>query len=503
MIRLPDEIWCLIFSKYEYAIPDVKWTLLRDRINHDPINVLINLSRVCRQFYRVAQDLIYRIILSGVGDDEHERQVKLARSLALHPQLGLNVRAIAIDDTGLPTDARLASLLEDRIRSLNMPQTFWTLWDQRTQIASTSTTPRNRNNLPTFMLALMPSVKLVDITYTCPSQALFWILGGSLGQRGELANADFSELYYNGDGQTPPYGNLAESYANHLPNLQELRLRGADYNSAIEPSPPMADFRRVLLHPTLLTLRVQGFHWLSFGMETRLWASLPIRVQRLDLSEVIIDAPTIRHILTICKDLRSLFITLGNVQKAGVDANWEFNLTDIGNALRRQGRKLFEFGLLTDGFEAHRPCQGKLGSLERMPDLRHLYLTKDNLVGVHGSEDMLNLNETLPFTLETLCFYPESRQTPEADYPDVYQEVNDEVCGVLVSYTYPELREVTLLRCNTEEKIRGGEFGAGVEGWNLAEDVFIETGDNNKEIMHINTLLTRKPGYRPDIPDMD
>lgn len=500
MIRLPDELWYSIFSKYEYDIPDVKWTLLRDRVNHDPIKTLIILSFVCRQFYRVAQGLLYRIIVSGIKDDEHERQVKLARTLAVHPELGLSIRYLIIDDTELPRDVRLANLFEQRLGSLNMPQPFQRLWDQKTQIASTSTTPCNRNNLPTFILALTPFVRLVDITYTCPSQAMFWMLGGSLGKRRELAYTDSSELYHNGDGQTPPYGNVAESYANHLPNLQELRLRGAGYNSAIEPSPPIADFRRVLLHPNLRTMRVQGFHWLSFEKETRLWASLPIRIQRLDLSEVIIDAPTIKHVLTICKDLRSLYITLGNIRKSGFDLNWEFNLTDIGDSLRKLGRNLFEFGLHTDGFEEHRACTGRIGSLERMPGLKHLCVTKENLVGVHGYEGTLGLNEALPFTLETLCLYSEYYLPPEADYPDVFQEVNDEVCGILVGWDYPELREVTVLRFCSEEKIRGGEFGAAVEGWDLIENMYLDPGYNPNKMMHLNTYLTRKKDYRPERP---
>ncbi|KAJ4132799.1 hypothetical protein NW754_015612 [Fusarium falciforme] len=454
MIRLPDEIWHDIFSRFLCAIPNVKWTLLRDRMNRDPLKILIILSLVSRQFHRVAQGLLFRIIVSGVRDDEHERQAKLARTLATHPDFGLNVRAIAIDDIEWPRDAGFSNMLEERLDSLNMPQSFQTLWDKKIHSAYVNMTPRNRNNLTSFILALTPYVRLVDITYSCPSKALFWLLGGSLGKRKELAYADCSEFFGNEDEQTP-YGNVSETYANHLPDLQELRLRGVGYNSAIEPSPPITDFRRVLIHPNLRTLRAQGFHWLGFEKETRLWASFPIRLQCLDISEAIIDAPTIRHILAICKDLRSLYITLGNVRKAGFDIDWGFDLTSIGRSLRELGRNLVEFGLHTDGFEEHRHCYGRIGSLESMPRLKHLCITKENLVGVHGLEETLLLNEALPFTLETLCLYSEFYLSPDADYPDVFQEVNDEVCGVLVGGDYPDLREVTILRLSVEEKVRG------------------------------------------------
>lgn len=497
MIRLPDEIWHSIFSRYLCDIPNVQWTLLRDRLNRDPLKVLLILSLVSRQFHRVAQGLLFQVIVAGVRDDEHERQVKLARTLAAHPDVGLNTRAIAIDDIEWPTDAGLSNMLEGRIDSLNMPLSFQRLWDKKMRSTCINMTPRDRNNLTSFILALTPYVKLVDITYSCPSQALFWLLGGSLGKRKELAYTECSE-FCNEDAQTP-YGNVAETYANHLPNLQELRLRGVGYNSAIEPSPPITDFRRVLLHPNLKTLRAQGFHWLGFEKETRLWASFPIRLQRLDLSEAIIDAPTIRHILTICKDLRSLFITLGNVRKSGFDINWEFDLTSVGNSLRGPGRNLVEFGLHTDSFEEHRHCYGRIGSLENMPNLKHLCITKEHLVGVHGFEGTLQLNEALPFTLETVCFYPEYHVSPDADYPDVYQEVNDEVCGVLVGGDYPDLREVTILRFSVEEKVRGGEFGGAVEGWDLVETIQIEPGYNPKKLMHLNTYLTRKRTFGPDV----
>lgn len=500
MIRLPDEVLYGIFSHFQFAIPDVKWTLLRDRINHDPIRILLNLSLVCRQFYSVAQCLLYRIIVSGIRDDEHERQALLARAFATHPQLGLNVRAIVMDDTAWPGDAASSNLLEERLGSLNMPQAFQRRWDKKTQSASINMTPRNRNNLTAFILTLTPYVKLVDITYSCPSQAMFWLLGGSLGKRKEIASTDSSDVCDNEEGH-PPYGNVTESHANHLPNLQELRLRGADYNSAIEPSPPITDFRLALLHPCLRTLRVQGFHWLSLEKETRLWASFPIRVQRLDISEAIIDAAAIRHILTICKDLRSLHISLGSVRKSGSDVNWEFDLTRIGYALRDLGRNLVEFGLQTEGFEEHRHCEGRLGSLQNLTNLKQLWITKENLVGVHGREDTLLLNEALPFSLETLCLYSEYYLSPEADYPDVYQEVNDEVCGVLVGGEFPELRAVTILRFCVEEKLKGGEFGGAVEGWDLLETILLEKGNNPKRLMHLNTYLTRKPEYRLDAAD--
>ncbi|KAI8681813.1 hypothetical protein NCS55_00434600 [Fusarium keratoplasticum] len=498
MIRLPDEIWHDIFSRLLCGIPNVKWTLLRDRMNRDPLKILIILSLVSRQFHRVAQGLLFRIIVSGVRDDEHERQAKLARTLATHPDFGLNVRAIAIDDIEWPRDAGFSNMLEECLDSLNMPQSFQRLWDKKMHSAHVNMTPRNRNNLTSFILALTPYVRLVDITYSCPSKALFWLLGGSLGKRKELAYADCSEFFGNEDEQTP-YGNVAETYANHLPNLQELRLRGVGYNSAIEPSPPITDFRRVLIHPNLRILRAQGFHWLGFEKETRLWASFPLRLQCLDISEAIIDAPTIRHILAICKDLRSLYITLGNVRKSGFDINWEFDLTSIGHSLREFGRNLVEFGLHTDGFEEHRHCYGRIGSLESMPRLKHLCITKENLVGVHGLEETKLLNEALPFTLETLCLYSEFYHPPDADYPDVFQEVNDEVCGVLVGGDYPDLREVTILRLSVEEKVRGGEFGGAVEGWDLIETMQLEQGYNPKKLMHLNTYLTRKRPYGPDV----
>ncbi|KAL2689390.1 hypothetical protein Neosp_003443 [[Neocosmospora] mangrovei] len=498
MIRLPDEIWNSIFSRYLCDIPNVQWILLRDRLNRDPLKVLLILSLVSRQFHRVAQGLLFQLIVAGVRDDEHERQVKLARTLAAHPDVGLNTRAMCIDDIEWPTDPVLSNMLKERIDSLNMPESFKGLWDNKMDSTNVNMTPRDRNNLTSFILALTPYVKLVDITYSCPSQAMFWLLGGSLGKRKELAYTECSE-FCDEDVQTRYGGNMAETYANHLPNLQELRLRGVGYNSAIEPSPPMADFRRVLLHPNLKTLRAQGFHWLGFEKQTRLWASFPIRLQRLDLSEAIIDAPTIRHILTICKDLRSLYITLGNVRKSGFDINWEFDLNCVGDALRGPGRNLIEFGLHTDSFEEHRHCYGRIGSLESMRKLKHLCITKEHLVGIHGFEGTPLLNEALPFTLETLCFYPEYHVSPDADYPDVYQEVNDEVCGVLVGDDYPDLREVTILRFSTEENIRGGEFGGAVEGWDLIETIQIEPGYNPKKLMHLNTYLTRKKPFGPDV----
>ncbi|UPK91556.1 hypothetical protein LCI18_002491 [Fusarium solani-melongenae] len=498
MIRLPDEIWHDIFLRLLCPLPKVKWTEVRDKLNRDPVRLLLILSLVSRQFHRVAQGLLFRVIVSGVRDDEHERQAKLARTLATHPDYGLNARAIAIDDVEWPTDAGLSNMLEECLASRNMPQSFRTLWDTNMHNAYVNKTPRDRNNLTSFILALTHDVKFVDLTYSCPSQPLFWLLGGSLGRRERLAYAECNEFFGNEDEQMLN-DNAAETYANHLPHLRELRLRGVGYNSDIELSPPITDFRRVLIHPNLTILRAQGFHWLGFEKETRLWASFPIRLQVLDICEAIIDAKAIRHMLAICKDLRSLYITLGNVRKAGFDVDWEFDLTTIGHSLRQFGRNLVEFGLHTDGFEANRHCFGRIGSLESMPRLRHLCITKENLVGEHGLEETLVLNEALPFALESLCFYPEFYVSPEADYPDVYQETNDEVCGVLVCDDYPDLREVTILRISEEEKVKGGEFGGAVEGWDLVETMRLVTGDNPNSLMHLNSFLTRKRPYGPAV----
>lgn len=502
MIRLPDEIWHDIFSRLLSDIPHVKWIHVRDSLDRDRFQILLILSLVSRQFHRVAQGLLFQIVISGVGDDEHERQATLAYTLAAHPGFGLNVQALAIDDIEWPRDAGLSNMLQECLDSINMPQPFQRLWDENRHTVNINMTPRDRNNLTSFILALTPHVKLVDITYNCPSKALFWLLGGSLVKRKELAHADLSEFFANEDEQTPS-GNVAETYANHLPNLEELRLRGPGYNSAIEPSPPMTDFRRVLIHPNLTTLRAQGFHWIDFEKETRLWSSFPISLQCLDISDTIIDAPAIRHILRICKDLHTFYITLGNVRKAGFDVDWVFDLTSIGYSLREFGRNLVEFGLHTNAFEHHRRCFGRIGSLESMPRLKHLYITKENLMGVHGLEESLLLSEALPCTLETFCFYPECYLSPDADYPDVYQEVNDEVCGVLVDGNYPEMQEVTIFRLCPEDKLKGGEFGAAVEGWDLVETMQLEPEPNPEKLMRLNTYLTRKPtyAYGPEVMD--
>ncbi|KAJ4316469.1 hypothetical protein N0V84_007825 [Fusarium piperis] len=504
MTPLPDEIWHAIFSHFYCTIPNGHWSLIREDFDRRALRFLLDLSRVCRQFYSVVQRQLYCIIISGIRRDEHQRQVHLARSLVAHPELGLNVRWLTIDDIMWPSDVHFSNQLEERIRSLNMPQTFQRLWNNAVPSTDISTTPRDRNNLTTFILALTPSVRLVDISYSFPSKALSWLLGGSLGKRRGLPYPDSGEFFDDEYEQAAPFGNVAESYANHLPNLVELHLRNPSYNSPMVASPPIADFRRALIHPNLRTLRVQGFHWLSLERETRVWASFPIRIQCLELADAIIDAATIRHVLTICKDLRSLYITLGNARKLGVGFNWEFDLTSIGNTLRERGRNLVEFGLQTDGFEVRGTCHGRIGSLQDMPGLKHLYITKDNFVGVHGGEDMLMLHESLPFSLETLCLYPEYRLSPEADYPDVFQETNDEICGVQVGSDFPDLREITIYRFCAEEKAKGGEFGCPVEGWKLVETETIvgsveepaegsAEGSSIKRMVRLNSYLTRKP----------
>lgn len=482
MIPIPDEIWHQIFSHYESVLPEDPWWMYGTQIDHSVRKTLMSIFLVSRQFHRVAQPLLYRTVLIEGGHYDNEwRQGHLIRTLAASPDLGRHTRTISLKEYRLISNPAFYAILQELLPSLDLPTAMRRHMEVKLEESIRRSDDWRSIDLAAFLLALMPRVRLVDLSYH-GSKTLIWMMSGRADMNEQLIrnpgdkNSDnegdslgegtHKDAILNSDG----LGMTRASFANYgLPHVEELRLRTGDCR---RDSTPIHSIEAVLLHPNLKTLRLFGSNWLQKSLDLLRWPKEPCGVQFLELRESLVEASSLRHILTRFGGLRTLLVHLAGCARYDDDeTEWEMNLDEIGLLLRELGQDLEELSLDTNNYEEYDEgfgqCEGHLGSLREMRSLKHLSVVYKDLIDDSAEPlEAPTLADVLPCTLETLHFHWDEKYRGEESYRRRCGYVNDAVRKLLERGHMHNLRQVSIERYYNESL--EGEFDGPVAGWDMS-----------------------------------
>ncbi|KAF5674922.1 hypothetical protein FHETE_2673 [Fusarium heterosporum] len=409
-LRIPNEIWLQIFSHFESHSSQLFVHKL-DR------SALTSLSLVSRDISRLAQHVLYRSIYHA---GEVSSLLLLATTIILTPRLGSAVRAFRVNAFLPRLTGAEQRYLEEMIKYTSIPP----------QLKSTLQDTLNDNHysdrgsgiavVASLLLAHMPGLRSFDGPgqYASLFPALSWILGGGFVEpRGGTETCS----------RTAP---------NYLPDLQEVLLPG---NSLL----PFGNAQNLLLHPNIKTLQMHGVTCTEGANKDLLSRNFKSSLQRLVISDCVIDITFLQYIMFQCNDLSELSLGTG----AGLPGQPQesLNIDLYGGILRDLGRNL-------------------IGSLRQLKRLRHLCVDRIWLVG-HG-QDRLPLTQVLPASLETFrCMVPwcdeelvESEWTPDQDA---------EILGLLDRVEFPNLYELRTPRWTTSGK---QPFLKKIDGWHIRAD---------------------------------
>ncbi|KAJ3548448.1 hypothetical protein NM208_g995 [Fusarium decemcellulare] len=484
MPSIPDEIWHNVFSFFQCHLPQDNWWMYGMQIDRGPTSppqALLSLSLVCKRFRRIAQPLIYRTILLEGRDDSIERQISLAKTLVSAPQLGLNTRVVTLNDA-LNDDLKYGSdkayykyqdILNSAWRSFDSPPAFKKCLEEELGRG-------DEVGLATFLLALMPNVRLVDLTSYATTRSLLWLLSG----RQEMTRAMFlrrtrkktgrvhgsddndTDIAKHDDDQGLSQGVANYVYGNYgLTHLEEVRIRLADL-SAFPIS--IDDLEPALLHPRLKKLRLYGDMWLKNNIQKLKLPDEPWNLEYLEVKESLFTHSSLKSILTHCKSLKSLSMEMASFQKDSQDDEgpWHLDLVRFGDVLRELGQDLETLDLDILG-GTNSECKRRLGSLAQLKSLRHLGIHVGILVpwqdGV-GPDTILA--GVLPESLQSVHL----RWDANLYYDNVAKRYRDRVDLALVQFLtgnqFPNMRRITIER---SESKRMNEFDGKVDGWVVHE----------------------------------
>lgn len=262
------------------------------------------------------------------------------------------------------------------------------------------------------------------------------------------------------------------SFANYgLPHLEEIRLRAAEWKYE---SIPIHDIEAALLHANLKTLRLLGSSWLNRSLKLLKWPGEPCGVQFLELRESLVEASSLRHILTRFKSLRTLIIHLTDGRRYDDEGHWDLNLDEFGAILRELGQDLVELSLHNNNFRNYPvgtgEYEGYRGSLVELRSLRHLSVAIEHLVDDilqrEDREEVPKLADVFPPSLETLHLHHDGKyKRNEVLYRHHCGFVNSAVRKLLEQGRMPNLRQVSVER--SYNKTLEGEFDGQVAGWDM------------------------------------
>lgn len=484
MIPVPDEIWHQIFSHHESVLPEDQWWMYGAYVDHSPRKILASISRVSRQFHRVAQPFLYRTILLEGGHHEYNwRQEHLTRALVASPKLGLLTRTISFDDSCLLRIPGFHSLLQGLLPSLDLPSTMRRYLETSLAESKQNFNSTGKMGIAAFMLAVMPCIRLVEFSFH-GSRTLIWMLSGraDVGEQhirdpddeySDLEDGVVTEPLKGTGGsilRTDTGDTVSTSFANYgLTHLEELRLRTGDsrhYTTSVH------SIEAALLHPSLKTLRLLGINWLQGSLDQLKWPKEPCGVQFLELRESLVEAASLRHILARFASLRTLLVHLASCRRYQDDEiEWDMNLDEIGSILRSLGGNLVELSLHTNNYEDYdegpSQSEGHLGSLREMRSLEHLSVVYGDLVDtLTEPPEVPTIADVLPSSLETLHLHWDEKHYGEHSYRRRCGYVNDAVRKLLERGHMPNLRQVSIERAYNETL--EGEFDGSVAGWNIS-----------------------------------
>ncbi|CAI6014365.1 unnamed protein product [Clonostachys chloroleuca] len=465
MDSMPNEILTHIFSNLESKIPShdnwEKPHLPRD--NSGPPNDLLSVSLVCRKFHDAARPLMYRtvsitsetvtrispqtVVRTNRPRDYGKLMDAFLRTLFAEPRLGLNIRHLRIDswETNMNIDGMVRELVESNKGISDGQKKLLSGW-------LTFPTLHLEDGVVLITLILSPKLQSVDLrTYTndeCFTEYLSGIrkIENSVFQPRDSDPFvdDMSELNINDP--DPDSGNQAintNDYAlatssesqeddakSMLADLKEIRRRYISTRACAA----ISKLQDVLYNPKLETLRLHGFMWTNSEINQKARSSeISCSLKRLQLESCLVDDKAMENILSRCKELRYLSITLPDLRRVGfMGLNPNVSLKEMGNVLRTYGRNLETFELDTYDYSYFYRTKRPIGSLHTLESLRHFKISAgdilklrdatvegDNTVDQEDDEDRdvfsAPLKDNLPLGLESLYIVRTSRKVEMRD----------------------------------------------------------------------------------------
>ncbi|KAJ4327370.1 hypothetical protein N0V84_002141 [Fusarium piperis] len=227
-------------------------------------------------------------------------------------------------------------------------------------------------------------------------------------------------------------------------------------------------FESVLLHPNLRTLKLSGFDWTENRVMDMEWQGYPCDLRQLNLDRCIVDASTMRDVLSRCKNLEVFTITMGSHDLTGHRPyqEWEVDLYEFGDALRELGQQLVKFELDTSDYKCNGEATGKIRSLCNLKSLRHLSIARNDFIAKEDDPGAIQLSEALPMSIEVMDFKEDVTDLHLGQEEYEYGRMYDALYGLLVGGQFTSLRELTMIRLGTPEKDR---FKREVPGWDVEE----------------------------------
>lgn len=464
MPSFPEEIWTRIFAHLECKLPTDHWWLYGSEVDCSTLKTLVSLCLVCRDFRRIAQSVLYRTVPLNSLEGQ-ETKYHFARTLTEAPLLGHVTRVVSLDDT-FPDHGFDKKEILNTVKKCPSIPTKLGMHLQRFGFSSR----RTQEGFAVLMLAFMPQVQFVDCTIHCDSGLLPWVLSGNLENEYAADEDEDDPEYLDAlEGQDPEWKNLATAPSEQtwLPCLKHVRLRTGD---ATEGTTGMSRIEAILLHPHLETLRLLGFDWTGHEALQMKWNDRMCNLESLQLKESIVDERGLQQILTRCRKLVRLSIELGDSRREGWDRpedSWEVDLYRFGQLLREHGRNLIELELHTEEYQAANSTDGRLGSLRELSSLKHLRVTKVDLLGSayertsEAYPEKLSLEDALPRSLERLYLHFEDnyytgKRVDEHGHQELYE--------LITGGQFPDLHEVKVEYYLTDPS---SQFGRGIVGWEV------------------------------------
>ncbi|KAG6362465.1 hypothetical protein INS49_010695 [Diaporthe citri] len=478
MIHLPDEIWVQIFSHFEAFLPKDKWWMYDEQGDNSSRKTLISISLVSTHFHCLAQLLIYLSVLLGEGEYKRDwNKEQLTRTLAISPELGFNTRTVSFDDCRAPMTTGFVSMLQTLLPSLDLGTAMRRHMEIELEKSRDDPNVHMDVGIAVAMLALMPR----NTDYEGSHEEEDGVIEGFRSDKaGVKGSQDLSR----------------SSFANYgLPNLEELRLRTADYRYG---STPIHCVEAALLHANLKTLRLLGSNWLHRSLKLLKWPKEPCGFQFLELRESLVEASSLRHILTRLTSLRTLIIHIGDGRRHDEDDQWALMLDEFGSILRKLGQDLVELSLHTnnssDYLDGTGEYEGYLGSLIELRSLSHLSVVIQHLVDDFTQreyrEEVPALAGILPPSLETLHLHYDGMDwDTREEYTHRCSFVNGAVRKLLEHGQMHNLRRVSIERYFNYSL--EGEFDGQVAGWDMTvENVHLDVRMSYSTSRFRQTMVT-------------
>ncbi|EEU38615.1 uncharacterized protein NECHADRAFT_88517 [Fusarium vanettenii 77-13-4] len=205
----------------------------------------------------------------------------------------------------------------------------------------------------------------------------------------------------------------------------------------------------VLLHPTLITLRLYGVSLFKHSIENFKFPHEPCNLEYLVLKECLFDHSSLKIILTRCKKLKRLSMESAGERRYNFrdDGSWNLNLCEFGNVLKKLGRSLEFCNLYCDHpNEPHTPM-GYIGTTPRdLNGLSHLKIRLTYFVETE-KEQIAPLAGALPPTIQTLRLYGDGNGYEHSNYKRFCDKTRRAVFTLLMAVDQvPNLRWVNIDR---------------------------------------------------------